>query len=573
MKNWSMVIISILLFIGTLFPTLSLYATESGSTTRYMMNTTRQVVRAPHAMVAASQTLAVQVGLDVLKAGGNAVDAAVAVNAMLGLTEPASCGIGGDLFVIYWDNKDGKLYGLNASGRSPRDISIDKVKERSGNNEEFIPVKSPLAWSVPGCVDGWIMLLNRFGTMKLSELLQPSIMYAREGFPVAGWPGKMDPLDTRNETFRQTYYVDGKPIKDGDVFHNPDLADTYEKIAAGGRDAFYKGEIARKIVEYSKEQDGFFSVEDFENHHGEWVEPVSANYRGYQIWELPPNGQGIAALQMLKILEGYDLKSMGHNSAEYLHLYTESKKLAFADRARYYADPDFYQTPVEYLISDQYAAERRKLISPDSARKGIWPGKLPHSGNTVYFTVADKNRNMISFIQSIYWSYGSGFVPRGLGFCLQNRGASFALDPEHPNCLAPEKRPFHTIIPAFVTMDGKPLLSFGVMGGDMQPQGHTQILCNIIDFGMNLQEAGDAPRVRHFGSPQPNGSQMVDGGSLAIEIGVNPEVRRKLAELGHNLVHPFDQFFGGYQAIMLDSITGMYSGASDPRRAGAAIGY
>ena len=573
MKSWSKVTVRSVMLICTLFPALSSNAAESGSTLRYMMNTTRQVARAPHAMVAASQTLAVQVGLDILKAGGNAVDAGIAVNAMLGLTEPASCGIGGDLFVIYWDNDSGKLYGLNASGRSPKDISIDKVNERLGENEEFIPVKNPLAWSVPGCVDGWAMLLERFGTMELSELLQPSIIYAREGFPVSGWPEKMNPLDTRNETFRQTYYVDGKPIRDGDVFRNPNLADTYEKIAAKGRDAFYKGDIARKIVEYSKEQGGLFSLEDFENHQGEWVEPVSANYRGYDIWELPPNGQGIAALQMLKILEGYDIKSMGHNSAEYLHLYTEAKKLAFADRARYYADPNYYQTPVDYLISDNYATERRKLISPDSALKEIWPGKLPHSGNTVYFTIADKNHNMISFIQSIYWSYGSGFVPRGLGFCLQNRGASFALDPEHPNGLAPEKRPFHTIIPAFVTKGGKPWLSFGVMGGDMQPQGHTQILCNIIDFGMNLQEAGDAPRVRHFGSQQPNGSQMVDGGSLAIELGVNPETRRELAELGHNLVHPFGQFFGGYQAIMLDPVTGMYSGASDPRRSGTAIGY
>jgi len=314
-------------------------------------------------------------------------------------------------------------------------------------------------------------------------------------------------------------------------------------------------------------------MRDFQEHAGEWVEPVSTNYRGHDVWELPPNGQGIATLQILNILEGYDLASLGHNSAEYLHLFIEAKKLAYADRARYYADMDFYKTPVDWLISKQYAARRRALIDPKHAARSDPPGQPPGHGDTIYLTVADKNRNMVSLIQSIFWGFGSGYVPEDLGFCLQNRGALFALDPDHPNRLEPHKRPFHTIIPAFVTKRGKPWLSFGVMGGDMQPQGQVQVLCNIIDFGMNIQEAGDAPRMRHMGSSQPTGTKMEEGGTIALELGIGPEVQRKLSELGHRLQLPFKTFFGGYQAIMLDPETGMYLGASDPRRAGCAFGY
>jgi len=314
-------------------------------------------------------------------------------------------------------------------------------------------------------------------------------------------------------------------------------------------------------------------MRDFEEHVGEWVEPVSTNYRGYDVWELPPNGQGIAVLQILNILEGYDLARLGHNSAEYIHLFIEAKKLAYADRARHYTDMDFYKTPVDWLISKSYAEQRRSLIDPRRAASTDTPGEPPGHGDTIYLTVADRDRNMVSLIQSIFWGFGSGHVPGDLGFCLQNRGALFALDPDHPNRLEPHKRPFHTIIPAFVTKGGKPWLAFGVMGGDMQPQGQVQVLCNIIDFGMNIQEAGDAPRVRHMGSSQPTGTKMQDGGLVALEVGISPEVQRRLVQMGHRLQVPFSTFFGGYQAIMLDPETGMYLGASDPRRAGCVFGY
>ena len=362
-------------------------------------------------------------------------------------------------------------------------------------------------------------------------------------------------------------------MKDGDIFRNTDLSRCYRMIAAKGRDALYRGDIAQKIVEYSKQQGGFFSMRDFEDHRGEWTNPVSTNYRGYDIWELPPNGQGIAALQMLNLLEDYNLAALGHNSGEYLHLLIEAKKLAFADRARYYSDMDFFRTPVEKLISKEYSAERRALINPDRAAQNDLPGEIPEGGNTVYLVVADKDHNMISFIQSISWIYGSGHVPEGLGFCLQNRGEMFCLDPEHPNHLSPHRRPFHTIIPAFVTHQGKPWLAFGVMGGAMQPQGHVQVLCNLIDFGMNLQEAGDAPRFRHEGSSEPTGRKMESGGTVSLEVGISPDAERILVGKGHRLTPPYGTFFGGYQAIMLDPETGMYLGASDPRRAGCAYGY
>ena len=541
----------------------------AGSSARYQMGPTRYIVRAPNGMVATSQPLAVEVGLEILKKGGNAVDAAIAANAAIGLTEPQSCGIGGDLFVIYWDNATKKLYGLNASGRSPYEISIDKVK---GRGDTLIPVQDPLAWSVPGCVDGWDMLLKRFGTLPLKELLAPSIEYAESGFPVSAW-SRPTPAMLERKEFRDTYLIDGKVPVDGDLFRNPNLARTYRLIAEGGRDAYYKGEIARKIVAYSQRGGGFFSLRDFAEHQGEWVEPVSTSYRGYEVWELPPNGQGIAALEMLNILEGYDIAALGHNSAEYLHLFLEAKKLAYADRARFYADPDFYKTPVKWLISKEYAARQRKLIDPDHARLVDAPPEPLPKGDTIYMTVADKDRNMISFIQSNYNAYGSGYVPDDLGFALQNRGALFALDPGHPNRLEPHKRPFHTIIPAFVTRQGKPWLSFGVMGGDMQPQGHVQVLCNLIDFGMDLQEAGDAPRVHHLGTSEPTGTKMTGGGDVALETGIDPEVQRSLVLKGHHLISPYTTSFGGYQAILLDPENNMLFGASDPRKAGCAFGY
>ncbi|MBW7997133.1 MAG: gamma-glutamyltransferase [Candidatus Glassbacteria bacterium] len=537
---------------------------------RFISGPTRSIVSAPNGIVATSQPLAVQVGLEILKRGGNAIDAAVAANAMIGLSEPQSCGIGGDLFVIYWDNATQKLYGLNASGRSPYEISMEKVRQAGF---EILPTHHPYSWSVPGCVDGWAMLLERFGTMSLKELLEPSIRYAEQGVPLRGWVHP-DTTYTRHAEFRERFMRDGQPYANGDMFRNPALAATYRLIAEGGRDAFYKGEIARRIVEFSRRKGGLFSMKDFADHRGEWVEPVSTNYRGYDVWELPPNGQGIATLQILNILEGYDIASLGHNSADYIHLFVEAKKLAFADRARFYTDMDFHEVPVKGLISDEYAAERRKLIDPRKASVDDPYGEPPRHGDTIYMTVADKDHNMISFIQSVYWGFGSGYIPGDLGFALQNRGALFAMEDDHPNRLEPHKRPFHTIIPSFVTRDGKPWLSFGVMGGDMQPQGQVQVLVNIIDFGMDIQQAGDAPRVRHSGSSQPTGARMVKGGLLAAELGIDPAVVRELQSRGHN-IHPagYLNFFGGYQAIMLDEESGMYHGASDPRRAGCAFGY
>ncbi|GAB4154925.1 MAG: gamma-glutamyltransferase [Planctomycetaceae bacterium] len=535
----------------------------------------RSVTVAKNGIVATSQPLAAQVGLDILKKGGNAADAAIAVNAMLGLVEPMSCGIGGDLFVIYWDAKTKKLYGLNASGRSPYSLSR-KVFEEKGLKK--IPLTGPLPWSVPGCVDGWEMLRKRFGTMSFEQILAPSIHYAEDGFPVteiiAGyWKSSASRLKQWPDS-AATYLPGGRAPVEGEVFKNPNLAASYRAIAKEGRDAFYTGSIAKTIDAFSKANGGYLRLKDLQDHKSNWVEPVSTNYRGYDVWELPPNGQGIAALQILNILEKYDVKSMGHNSADFIHLYTEAKKLAFADRAKFYADPDFNKLPTAELISKQYANKRRKLIDMKSAATNVPAGdpKLAH-GDTVYITVVDKDRNCCSFIQSNYYGFGSMVVPGNVGFVLQNRGALFALDDTHFNRLEPHKRPFHTIIPAFVTKDGKPWLCFGVMGGDMQPQGHVQVLVNIIDFGMNVQKAGDAARVRHFGSQQPTGTPMdPNGGKLAVESGVPISVIRELQKRGHHVVRATGSF-GGYQAILLDHKHGTLHGGTEPRKDGAAVGY
>ncbi len=535
----------------------------------------RSVVLATHGMVATSQPLAAQVGLEILQSGGNAVDAAIATNAMLGLVEPMSCGIGGDLFVIYWDSRTRRLYGLNASGRSPYKLTRQVFHDRGLKQ---IPTSGPLPWSVPGCVDGWSVLLERFGSMPLSRLLEPSIRYAEEGFPVTeviahAWKGAEKNLRKWPDSAR-TYLPNDRAPAEGEIFCNPNLAATYRLLAEQGRDAFYKGTIAQRIVAFSEANGGFFSMRDFQDHTSEWVEPVSTTYRGYRVWELPPNGQGIAALEMLNILEGYDLRSMGPGSPEYLHLFIEAKKLAFADRARYYADPDFADVPVRELISKEYARRQRERIDPNRAATDVPPGD-PRlvTGDTVYLTVVDRDRNCCSFIQSNYFGFGSMVVPGDLGFCLQNRGALFALDDDHPNRLEPHKRPFHTIIPAFVTKDGKPWLCFGVMGGDMQPQGHVQILVNLIDFGMNVQAAGDAARVRHLGSATPTGEPMQpDGGTVAVESGISRKTVAALRTKGHK-VKRGGGGFGGYQAILIDPQTGVLFGATEPRKDGAAVGY
>ncbi len=538
------------------------------------MFATRSEVIARHGMAATSQPLATMVAIDILKQGGSAVDAAIAANACLGLTEPISCGIGGDLFAIVWDAKTQQLYGLNASGRSPASLTLEEFRKR---DLAYIPPYGPLPVTVPGCVDGWFELHARFGKLPMTDILAPTVKYAEEGFPVSeviasGWRGGKATFG-KYPGFNDTYFPDGDGPQTGDVFRNPMLASTLTSIADKGRDEFYKGSIARTIADYMQRNGGFLSYEDMASHTSEWVEPVSANYRGYDVWELPPNGQGIAALQMLNLLEAYDLKSAGFGSSHHLHCLIEAKKLAFEDRARLYADMEFADVPVEKLISKEYADERRKLITSRAANQ--YSVGLPHAveeGDTIYLTVADKDRNMVSLIQSNYRGFGSGMCPDGLGFCLQDRGQLFDLTEGRFNTYAPQKRPFHTIIPAFVTKDGKPFLSFGVMGGATQPQGHVQIILNMIDFGMNTQEAGDAPRMVHSGSSEPTGEIMTDGGTVGLEEGFSAETRRALLRQGHRL-QPSPGNFGGYQGIRYDSERDVYFGASESRKDGMAAGY
>lgn len=533
---------------------------------------TRSEVIAQYGMAASSQPLATQVALDILKAGGNAIDAAIAANAVLGLVEPTGNGIGGDLFAIIWDAKTQQLYGLNASGRSPKSLSLDYFIE---NDYKSIPAYGPLPVSVPGCVDGWFEMHRKFGSMDMKNILDPAIQYARNGFPVSELIAYyMDLSASRLQQypgFKETYMPNGKTPAKGEIFKNPKLANTLEMLADKGRDAFYKGSIAQTIAQYMQEQGGFLSYEDLAAHKSEWVEPYATNYRGYDVWELPPNGQGIAALQILNILEMYDIKSMGFGSADYLHLFTEAKKLAYEDRAKFYADPAFNDIPVEDLISKAYAKERNKLISMEKAARFYPPGDIG-SGETIYMTVADKEGNMVSLIQSNYRGMGSGMTPTDLGFVLQNRGELFSLEKGHLNVFEPEKRPFHTIIPAFITKDGKPYISFGLMGGGMQPQGHVQIVVNLIDFGMNLQEAGDAPRIQHITSSEPTGYQMKDGGWINLETGIDYEVIRELMERGHRVKYDLGGY-GGYQAILWDEKNGVYYGASESRKDGQAAGY
>jgi gamma-glutamyltranspeptidase/glutathione hydrolase len=536
------------------------------------INKTRSAVLARHGMAATSQPLASATAIRVLEQGGNAVDAAIAANAVLGVVEPMSCGIGGDLFAIVWDAKSKKLYGLNASGRAPYAATIEAYHSKG---LAHIPVQGPLSWSVPGCVDGWEALRARFGTRPLSELLAPAISYAEDGFPVseviaADWHGAVPAL-ARVPTSAACYLPQGKAPAFGELFLNPGLARSLRHVAEGGRDAYYRGSLADTIVAYAQQVGGLFSKRDFEDNTVSWVEPVSTNYRGYDVWELPPNGQGIAALQMLNLLEPYDLEAIGPQSAEALHLMIEAKKLAFEDRARFYTDPEYAKVPVAGLISKQYAARRGMLIDRDHANVRPAPGE-PAGSETIYMTVVDKDLNCVSLIQSNFNGFGSGHVPGDLGFVLQNRGCLFALDPSHANRLQPHKRPFHTIIPGFVTKQGKPWLSFGVMGGDMQPQGHVQVLCNMIDWGMDVQSAGDAPRWRHLGSSDPTGLRAVDGGTVSLESGIPPPVRRALEAKGHQFLD-MPGGYGGYQAIRIDVENRILIGGSDPRKDGAAMGY
>lgn len=535
---------------------------------------TRSEVLGQNGMVATSHPLATQIGLDILKNGGNAIDAAIGANAALGLMEPTGCGVGGDLFAIVWDGKTKKLYGLNASGRSPQKLSLEYF-EKEGMTK--IPSHGPLPVSVPGAVDGWFELHGKFGSKPMSEILAPAIAYAEKGFPLTeliawymqrtipffeskGFPNIEDTYKSQNG---------GKLPNEGEVYKNPYLANTYRKIAEGGRDAFYKGDIARTIGKFIKEQGGFLSAKDLAAHKSEWVEPVSINYRGYDVWELPPNGQGIAALQMLQILEGYDFSNIEFGSTEHLHLFTEAKKLAFEDRAKYYADMDFFDVPVEELLSADYAKERMGLIGE---RAGTYKAGEISAGETIYMTVADKEGTMISLIQSNYRGMGSGMAPPKLGFMLQDRGELFSLKRGQANTFEPGKRPFHTIIPAFMTKDGKPFVSFGVMGGDFQPMGHTQIVMNLVDFGMNLQEAGDAPRWDHTGGASPLGQTTENTGLIRTESGIPYSTIRGLMDKGHR-VGTARGIYGGYQAILWDDANKVYHGASESRKDGQAAGF
>ncbi|NNC99632.1 MAG: gamma-glutamyltransferase [Gammaproteobacteria bacterium] len=533
----------------------------------------RSPVLATEAMAATSQPLATQAALDIMQQGGNAIDAAIAANALLGLVEPTGNGIGGDLYAIVWDAESKKLHGLNASGRSPKSLSRQWFIDQGHSK---IPSHGPLPVSVPGAVDGWFMLHQRFGELAMSDILQPAIKYAEQGFPVsqliAYYWNRSVPILNKWPGFEEQFTDQGVAPREGEVWQNKNLSNTLKKIAAGGRDAFYKGEIAKTIVEYMQANGGFLSYQDLASHSGKWVEPVSSNYRGYDIWELPPNGQGIAALQILNILEQFDVASMRHDSAEYVHLFTEAKKLVFEDRAKFYADSEFNKIPVKKLVSKKYARERAKLIDLQQAANTYPAGDaVLEQGDTIYLTTADSQGNMVSLIQSNYRGMGSGMTPPGLGFILQDRGELFSLEAGHFNEFAGGKRPFHTIIPAFITKDGQPWMSFGLMGGAMQPQGHAQIVVNMIDFKMDVQAAGDAPRIHHTGSSQPTGEVMSSGGILNLESGYPYQTIRQLMRLGHRI-----QFangpYGGYQAIHRAN-NGVYWGATESRKDGHAAGY
>ena len=530
----------------------------------------RSEIISTNGMAATSHPLATQTAIEVLQRGGNAIDAAIAANAVLGLMEPTGCGIGGDLFAIVWSADDKKLFGLNSSGPAPNNISIEKVLAK---NLKQIPPYGPLPVTVPGAVAGWKELHDKFGNLPFKNLFQEAIKYSENGFPVTEVVAYYLDLSAQRfnsyPNFKEVWMPTGETPKKGDIFKNPQLASTYKKIANSGGKDFYDGEIAEEIVRFINEQGGYFSIDDLKNYKPEWVDPVSTNYRGYDIWELPPNGQGIAALQMLNILENYDIQKLGFGSAEYIHLFTEVKKVVYEDRAKYYADQKFSNVPVGELISKEYASSRMNLIDLKKASRSFNPGNL-EDGDTIYLTVSDKHGNMVSLIQSNYRGMGSGMVPKNLGFMLQDRGEMFSLDKSHKNSLVGGKRPFHTIIPAFITKDNKPYISFGLMGGAMQPQGHAQIVINIVDFKMNLQEAGDAPRIRHVGSSQPTGEKMLDGGYLSLENGISEIEINKLKKLGHKFQYDLGGF-GGYQAIMLKD--GVYYGASDSRKDGQASGY
>ncbi len=540
---------------------------------------TRSVVMGTRGMIASSQPLASAAGLQVLQEGGNAIDAAITAAAVLAVVEPTMNGIGGDLFALVYDPDDERIHALNASGRSAF-AAMPEVFAARGLDR--IPGRGILSVSVPGVIDGWAELLSRHGTITLERALAPAIRYAREGYAVSEiiahqWQGSARTL-ADDPAAASTFLPEGEPPATGQLFRNPNLAASLELIARDGRDAFYRGDIARAIVADSKARDGLFELRDFAEHRSDWVDPISTDYRGYDVFELPPNTQGLAALEMLNILEGYDLAALGHNSADYLHLLVEAKRIAWADRDAYIADPDHVPTAlIERLLSKEYAARRRAEIDERRAARSYEPGRFDDVssagggmaarplegrdlGDTIYMTAADGEGNVISLIQSLFGNFGAGIVAGDTGIALQNRGALFTLDGEHPNRIAPHKRPLHTLVPAMVLKDGRPWLSYGVMGGDMQPQGHVQVLVNLVDFGMNIQEAGEAARVRHLSR------------GLAVESAITPQVRYDLGRRGHRLLSSIGSF-GGFQGILIDPDSGVLMGGSDPRKDGLAIGF
>ncbi|MBZ5496873.1 MAG: gamma-glutamyltransferase [Acidobacteriia bacterium] len=521
---------------------------------------TRSPVLARNGMVCTSQPLATAAGLRILQEGGNAIDAAVAAAAVLNVVEPHMTGIGGDMFAIVYWNKTGELIGLNASGRSPYAMTLEYLKKKGYAS---MPQDGVDTITVPGALDGWCSLVERFGTLKLERILASAVDYAEKGFPVSEiianqWNEQSAKL-AKDPWAAKTYLPGGRAPAHGEIASNKNLAATMRLIASEGRKPFYNGEIAGKIVEAVRSHGGVLSRKDLADHGSEWVKPISINYKGYDFYELPPNGQGLVALEMLNILEGYDLKAWGHNSASYLHHLVEAKKLAFADRDFYISDPQFVRIPLDRFLSKDYAAERRKLIPPNQAREEYRPGGSEQS-DTVYLTVVDKDHNAVSFINSLYSEFGSGIVAGDTGICLQSRGSSFKLDEVSWNRIEPHKRPMHTIIPAMVLKNGKPYFSFGVMGGDNQPQAHVQVFLNLVEFGMNVQEAGEAARFRHT------------GGQLGVESGIGTDVRRLLTLMGHRVVVMNDSF-GGYQGIIIDPVTGVLMGGSDPRKDGCAMGW
>ena len=554
-------------------------------------NWSRSPVYAENGMAATAHPLATQIALEILREGGSAVDAAIAANAALGLMEPTGNGIGGDVFAIIYDPKTDQLYGLNGSGRSPKGQTLDQLLEQLGGADALPPV-GHLPVTIPGTVDGWFAMHERFGTLPMSQILAPTIAYARDGHPVApvismyferslaSYTNRLESYPFEFDNARATFFPDGTAPQPGDIFKNPDLANTLETIGREGRDAFYKGELAQTMVEYLQRQGSAYTLEDFAEHSSDWVEPACAEYRdGFELCELPPNTQGFAALQMVNILRNVDLSQWERGSPEVLHYITEAKRLAYADVARFYADPDFFPFPQD-LLTKEYGAERFALIDPERATPEFGPGepKLEGEGDTTYLTVTDKDGMMVSLIQSNYRGMGGGLVPDGLGFMFQDRGELFSLDPAHPNAYEPGKRPFHTIIPAFVKKDGAPFMTLGLMGGGMQPQGHVQVLINMVDYGMNIQEAGDAARLNHDGGRQPTepltGPAQDPLGTLNVEPGISQATIERLREMGHNVrVVSNGIMFGGYQAIMRDAETGVYAGATEMRKDGQASGY